>query len=407
MQVGTGFVVILTVVGAWVEAHPQNHYAGLHLVSQPPLVAFMIPLAGSLALLFVRKHSEVVFLITVLAAIGWSILGQLNGATLVPILVAGFWMAQEHNWRRAALVGLAGTVALWTVNGALGPFGFIGGPGLTMWPEMVAALALGSVVSARHLWRDEAQARQRDAERAREEEIHLIINQERMRIARELHDIVAHTMAMINIQASAAQLLLDNDPSSASAAISEIRSASKSGLQELRSILAIMRPSGHGEAHGEVVPDLSAIQRLVKDWDQAGVPTTLVLNGDIFEPPAAVSLATYRIIQEAITNVARHAEKPTTIVTLTYDPTSLTVEVRNTTNSPVSVFRDGTGSGLIGIQERVRALSGVFRAAPVGDRGFQVKAVLPLTTERISDGQQRSEPSETSQARTNDIDGNR
>jgi signal transduction histidine kinase len=407
VPVGTGIVAILAVVGAWVEAHPQNHYAGLHLISQPPLIAFMIPFAAATALLFVRKHPVAVFIFTIIAAVAWSALGQLNGATLVPILVAGFWMAQEDSWRKAALIGLTGTIVLWFVNGALGPFGFIGGPGLTMWPEIIAALALGGVASARRLWRDEAQARQHDAERAREEEVHLIINQERMRIARELHDVVAHTMAMINIQASAAQLLIDTDPSRASAAIVEIRSASKSGLRELRSILAIMRPPGQDEAHGEVVPDLSAIQRLITDWNQAGMPTTLVIGGEPGELPTAVALASFRIIQEALTNVARHAKNPTTQVTLAYAPTSLTIEVKNTTSSPVSGFQEGAGSGLIGMQERVRSLSGSFTAGPLGDDGFQIRVVLQLNEGASQDDRTASVLSNTPQSCANHSDGRR
>ncbi|WP_298344476.1 sensor histidine kinase [Ferrimicrobium sp.] len=407
IPIGTGFVAILALVGAWFEAHPQNHYAGLHLVTQPPLVAFAIPLAAAMSLLFVRRHSTAVFFVTIVAAIGWSVLGQLNGATLVPILVAGFWVAQEHSWRKAALLGLIGTIALWVANGFLGPFGFIGGPGLTMWPEMVAAFALGSVVSARHLWRDEARARQLDAERAREEEIHLIINRERMRIARELHDVVAHTMAMINIQASAAQLLLDSDPSRASEAIAEIRSASKTGLHELRSILAIMRPPGQDEDHGEIVPDLSAIRRLVKDWNQAGVPTSLVVEGEATELPTAVALASFRIVQEALTNVVRHAENPTTIVTLAYTPTSLMIDVHNTTTSPSSTFREGAGTGLVGIQERVRSLSGTFTASPLADGGFRIEAVLPLHTERNRDDQPTFTLSDTGHSGASDADSRR
>ena len=405
VPIGTGIVAILAVVGAWVEAHPQNHYSGLHLISQPPLIAFMIPLAAAIALLFVRKHPVAVFLFTVIAAIAWSALGQLNGATLVPILVAGFWMAQEDSWRKTALVGLAATIVLWFANGAFGPFGFIGGPGLTMWPEMIAALALGGVASARRLWREEAQARQRDVERAREEEIHLIINQERMRIARELHDVVAHTMAMINIQASAAQLLIDTDPSRASTAIVEIRSASKSGLKELRSILAIMRPPERDEAHGEVVPDLPAIQRLIADWSQAGVPTTLVISGEPGELPTEVALASFRIIQEALTNVARHAKNPTTQVTLAYTPTSLTIEVTNTTSSPVSDFQEGAGSGLIGMQERVRSLSGSFTAGPLGGDGFQIRVVLQLKEGASLEDMTASGLSNTSQSGVNHSDG--
>lgn len=386
LPVGVGIVVVLTVVGGYVEAYPQNHYAGLHLTSHPPVFAFLIPLAATLSLIFLRKHAVAVFVFTVVAAMSWSSLGQLSGATLVPILVALFWIAQENTLRKVVLIGLAGTVALWVSNGALGPFGWVGGPGLTMWPEMTLAAALGSLVSARRLAQTEAQGRRLEAERAREEEVHLIVNRERMRIARELHDVVAHTMAMINIQASAAQLLLGSDPARASDALAEIRSASKSGLGELRSLLAIMRPRGPEEGHGEIVPDLSAIQRLVKDWDAAGMPTTLELEGEPRELPTAVAWAGFRIVQEALTNVVRHADRPTTIVRLRYDPTSLTVEVRNTSMDPHSSFTEGTGSGLIGMQERVRSLAGSLSAGPLEEGGFQVLVVLALPANTSQEG---------------------
>ncbi|MCI2975057.1 MAG: sensor histidine kinase [Ferrimicrobium sp.] len=398
IPIGTAFVALLTVIGAYVEAYPHNHYGGLHLSTHPGLVAFALPLASALAILFVRKYSIAVFIFTILAAMGWSALGQLNGAMLVPILVALFWMAKSTSWHRAIPIGILGAIALWVANGALGPFGWIGGPGLTMWPEMITAFALGNVASARQLWHLEARGRQADAERAREEEVRGIINEERMRIARELHDVVAHTMAMINIQASAAQLLLTSDPQRASQAIGEIHAASKSALQELRSILAIMRPPGHEDDHSAIVPDLSAIQGLVEKVNALGMETTLRIQGDPVEPPAAVALASFRIVQEALTNVARHASDAATTVELTYAPEALTIQIDNTAGDATAAFQQGSGSGLIGMQERVRSLAGFFSASSLEGGGFRVRVVLPLSQEatRPEPGTQTSAPRSSS-----------
>jgi signal transduction histidine kinase len=378
---GVGVVVVLTVVGAFVESSPRHHYAGLHLTSHPPLIALGIPLVGALALFLLRSRAVVALVISVLAAIAWASLGQLSGATLVPILVALFWIAQEQPLPRVIGLALVGSAALWVTNGLLGPFGWLGGPGLTLWPEVAAAAAFGAVVSARRLAQHETQARQLEAERAREEEVHVVVNRERMRIARELHDVVAHTMAMINIQASAALILLDTEPQRASEAVMEIRAASKAGLGELRSILSVMRPSDEEDAPREIVPDLAAIRRLVADWNTAGINTTLNLKGAPQELPTAVALASFRIIQEALTNVARHATEPTTTVTLNYQPSSLKIEVANTSTRQSSTYFEGTGTGLIGMAERVRSLAGNFDAWPLPEGGFRLHVELPLPTQ--------------------------
>jgi len=168
-----------------------------------------------------------------------------------------------------------------------------------------------------------------------------------------------------------------------------------------------MRPPGQDEDHGEIVPDLSAIRRLVQDWNQAGVPTSLVVEGEVIELPTAVSLASFRIVQEALTNVVRHAENPTTIVTLAYTPTSLMIDVHNTTTSSSSTFQEGGGTGLVGIRERVRSLSGAFTASPLADGGFRIEAVLPLHAERDRDDQPTFTLSDTGHSGASDVDSRR
>ncbi len=376
---GTTFAALLTVLGAYFEAYPQHHYAGLHLASHLPVIALLLPLMGALGLTLVQRSATGALAIAALACMAWSLLGQLNGATLVPVLVALFWLSRETPWRQALALALPSAILLWVVNGLFGPFGWIGGPGLTMWPEMATALALGGIVYARRQWRAETAARLHDAAIARQEEVQHIIDQERMRIARELHDVVAHSMAMINIQANAALTVIQDNPKAARESVEEIRQASKSGLRELRAILAVMRDPEHGTPT-EVVPDLSAIRTLVDAVTAAGTPTSLVVDEEYLEPPAPIALATFRIIQEALTNVVRHARAAETTVTIRRVGSCIRLTIANGPAAQRSIFNEGTGAGIIGMSERARSLSGTFTSGVLENGGFEVTAELPLPT---------------------------
>jgi len=150
--------------------------------------------------------------LTVAGAVGWAALGQIDGAALVPVIVGVYWVALTRAWRIAVAAGLAGAAAIFVTEGLLGPFGWFGGPNATMWPELLAAGAVGAYVAARRQWLAAESDRAARAEQAREEETRRRVDAERMRIARELHDVVAHSMAMINVQATAASMQLAADP---------------------------------------------------------------------------------------------------------------------------------------------------------------------------------------------------
>jgi signal transduction histidine kinase len=392
---GVALVIVLTVVGAYVEANPAHHYGGLHLTSHPPLAAYLLLAVPAVALTWRNSRPVEVLGLAVAGAVGWAALGQIDGAALVPVIVAVYWVALTRARRIAIAAGLAGAVAIFVAEGLLGPFGWFGGPNATMWPELVAAGAVGGYVAARRQWLAAESDRAARAEQAREDETRRRVDAERMRIARELHDVVAHSMAMINVQATAAGMqLAAADPTSAAEAIQAIRQASKSGLRELRTILDVLRQAdgtgGTDSAGGAVgtdrvspaapVPDLRAVAALVEATSAAGTPTTLELPEPPVPLPAPVTLAVYRIVQESLTNVVRHAGRVAATVGLRHDGGYLYVDVVNDGGPAPAAFSDGTGAGLTGMRERAAALGGTLDAGPRPGGGFAVRARLPVTS---------------------------
>jgi signal transduction histidine kinase len=374
---GVTLVTALAVVGAYVEANPVHHYGGLHLASHPPLAAYLLLAVPALALIWRNSLPVQVFGLAVGGAVGWAALGQIDGAALVPVIVGLYWVALTRAWRIAVAAGFAGAAAIFVTEGLLGPFGWFGGPNATMWPELLAAGALGGYVAARRQWLAAEGDREARANRAREEETRRRVDAERMRIARELHDVVAHSMAMINVQATAASMQLATDPDSAAEAIQAIRRASKSGLRELRAILEVLRQVD-GESPAVPVPDLRAIAALAEATSAAGTPTTLEPAELPVPLPPPVALAVYRIVQESLTNVVRHAGRVAATVALRQEGGYLYVDVVNDGGAAAAAFSDGTGAGLAGMRERAAALGGTLDAGPRPGGGFTVHARLPV-----------------------------
>ncbi len=374
---GVALVTALAVVGAYVEANPVHRYGGLHLTSHPPLAAYLLLAVPSVALIWRNSRPVEVLALAAAGAAGWAALGQIDGAALVPVIIGVYWVALTCPRRVAVAAGLAGAVAIFVTEGLLGPFGWFGGPNATMWLELLAAGAIGAYVAARRQWLAAESDRAARAEQAREEETRRRVDAERMRIARELHDVVAHSMAMINVQATAAGMQLASDPASAAEAIQAIRRASKSGLRELRTILEVLRQADGGSP-AVPVPDLRAIAALVEATSAAGTPTTLELAEPPVPLPPPVTLAVYRIVQESLTNVVRHAGRVAATVGLRQDGGYLHVDVVNEGGAAPAAFSEGTGAGLTGMRERAAALGGTLDAGPRPGGGFAVHALLPV-----------------------------
>jgi signal transduction histidine kinase len=215
------------------------------------------------------------------------------------------------------------------------------------------------------------------AERTREEEARRRVEQERLRIARDLHDAVGHALTTINVQAGVAAHLLDQDPVHARAALGTIEGASHEALDELRAIVGILREhDGEGAPLGPA-PGFDAVGELVERARKLGLDVTLDIRGQRPERlPEAVQLAAYRIVQESLTNARRHAADAPARVGLSFEPDRLLVTVDNGLGATRNGGAGGVGVGVIGMQERAGAVGGTLRAASSPD-GFRVVAELP------------------------------
>src|SRR6266545_5383427 len=208
------------------------------------------------------------------------------------------------------------------------------------------------------------------AERTREEEAQRRAEQERLRIARELHDVVAHTLTTINVQAGVGAHLLDREPEHARTALAAIEAASHEALDEIRAILGVLRESDGADIPLEPAPRVAGVGSLVERVRDAGAEVRLEVVG---EPPDripyAVQLAAFRIVQESLTNARRQAPGATARVQLAYGDDRLHLVIENDSTQALN----GQGVGIVGMRERVGALGGTFEAGPSGD-GFRVVA---------------------------------
>jgi signal transduction histidine kinase len=209
----------------------------------------------------------------------------------------------------------------------------------------------------------------------REEETQRRVTEERLRIARELHDVVSHSISTINVQAGVAAHVMGERPEQAREALLAIKETSKETLRELRGILQVLRQVDEVEPR-DPAPGLAQLDILIKTASEAGVPTKTSILGTVRQLPAAIDLAAYRIIQESLTNVVRHAGRASAEVTLAYEPARIVIDVTDDGRGPTPGNGEA-GHGIAGIRERVGAAGGGIDAGPRDGRGFRVHAWLP------------------------------
>jgi signal transduction histidine kinase len=218
-----------------------------------------------------------------------------------------------------------------------------------------------------------------DARAARAVDARRRVSEERLQMARDLHDVIGHTISLINVQAGAGLDLIDSQPEAARAALDAIKAASREVLDELRVMLAALRNAGES-APLTPTPGLDRLDELVELSRAAGIAVALRTVGEHRALPAAIDLAAYRIVQESLTNIARHACPARATVRLAYRTDGLDIEIsddgRAVSNN--GSLLPGTGSGIDGMRERALAVGGRFSAGPRASGGFIVSAHLPL-----------------------------
>jgi signal transduction histidine kinase len=365
------------VVGAYGEAHPNQVFDKAnngHPVPHTPTAALLLVAVAGGVLAARRWHPAPVLIVSTGCIVAYSLLGYVNGSVLVAAPFALYTVVTRVPPVRALAIAAATATVLMAATAAGNPFGPTGG-GFYLIPAMIAlALFIGTAVASQ---RARAVAAWEAARDKTEEDARRRVDEERLRIARELHDIVAHTMATINVQAGVAAHVLAENPAAAGTALRAIRQSSKEGLQELRAILGVLRQADDGDPT-QPAPGLDHVEALVASAGGAGLPVTLHRSGVPARLPPAVDLAAYRIIQESLTNVIKHAGPAAqAAVSISCTGSRLRVEVTDTGVGRVPGLPGGGGHGLIGMRERAASVDGTLSAGPGPSGGYRVVAVLP------------------------------
>ncbi|WP_045746150.1 sensor histidine kinase [Actinoplanes rectilineatus] len=248
-------------------------------------------------------------------------------------------------------------------------------PGVSL--ALIAAWAIGSGTRSRRAHLAELRARAVDRERERDQQAVLAVAAERGRISRELHDVVAHGLSVMVIQAQGGAAALENRPADTRAALEAIIKTGRDSLADMRRVLATV---GEVDDAWHPQPGVATLSALVTQVREAGTPVTLDISGSCGGLPSAVDLSAYRIVQEALTNTMKYAG-PGANATVTVTRTATTVEITVSDDGSGPGHGDGKGTGLRGMAERVRLLGGRFEAGPGPHGGFVVRAVLPVTVE--------------------------
>jgi signal transduction histidine kinase len=307
------------------------------------------------------------------------------GPVFIALLVALFTTVTAGHRRAALIVAGIGyaffVIGDLTVDRASAEHSLVGYVGAAAW--LLLMLAIAEAVRA-------GRERAREVAHALEEEERRRASEERMRIAHDLHDVVAHNISLINVQAGVALHLIDEQPDQARTALAAIKEASRDALRELRSTLDILRGADDG-APRSPAPGLADLPDLVDSARTGGLDARLEVDGDARQLPAAVELAAYRVVQEALTNVRRHAGATTATVRVSYRAADLAIQVDDDGKggAPGPAARatrsddwpapgeHQEGFGIRGMRERVAGLGGALSARPRPGGGFRVRAHIP------------------------------
>jgi signal transduction histidine kinase len=342
-----------------------------HSARRVDALSYVLVVGAALPLVVRRRWPEVVLVVTGAVTSAYLIMRYPYGPIVLSLMIAIYTVAARLPARRAVVLCGAVLLALLVhvLVRAVGPDGagalgvFVPG---SAW--VVVPFAVGRV----------SRIGRESAARTRAEQAQRIAYEERLRIAQEVHDVVGHGLTAIHLQAEIALHVLPKRPEQAESALLAISRSSGQALDELRATLAVVRSGGDTVAPRTPMPGLASLDDLVARMADAGVAVTLTVTGMRPNLPATVELAGYRIVQEALTNVLRHAGTATAAVQVAYQVDGLSVEVTDAGRGVVGELREG--QGIAGMRERAAALGGVLTTGPRPGGGFRVHASLPVPT---------------------------
>jgi signal transduction histidine kinase len=341
-------------------------------------VATVIGCVGVLPLAF-RRNAPLGSLLVLLAAtaIGTVIAPDYQSFSLFLAWIVGTYSVAAHEPNDRALWGLLAAALMTGFVAAAGGFADQSTI-ISVWIFLGAAWGLGRGIRSRDERAQALQARAEHLTAEQESQAQRAIAEERRRIARELHDVVAHDVSVMVVQAGAAQRVLSQDPERAREAMFSIETSGRQALVELRRMLGVLRAS---DARGSIEPQpvLARVGELVEHVRDAGIEAGLHIEGEPRGLSAGADLAGYRIVQEALTNVLKHAGATAVDITIRYSPAALELNIRD--NGGGRRDERAPGHGLIGMRERVAMFGGTLSAGKAPEGGFAVAAHIPLESE--------------------------
>ncbi len=373
--VDTAIAVFL--LAGTIMAPPSRHYQSAHPLSWPTVA---VAVAMGVALVFRRTWPGAVLAVNVAGLVTHLIVqgGARNSLDLlaaVALATLATHRPRRVSWRAAVLTGLvlaAARVAF--APDSLAPDLI----GQTAW--IVMATAAGEGLRSRRAYIAAIEERALRAEQTREEEAQRRVMEERLRIARELHDVLAHHISLINVQAQVASHVLDDEPRQAREALGHVRQAGKAALEELRTTVGLLRqPGAAEELPTEPAPGLDRLPELITSFTAAGLKVDCHLEGTPRPLPSPVELTAFRVVQEALTNVNKHARQASALVRISYGNRDLTIDVTDdgAGGAAAPPGSESAGHGLVGMRERALSVGGTFSVGPSPGSGFRVHAVLP------------------------------
>jgi signal transduction histidine kinase len=348
-------------------------------LTDPADLGYLLLAVSGLVLVGRRRWPVAVFATTVACSVAYYAAGYPDGPGWVGLFVAIYTVAALGDGRRSLRIVAAGIAVLaveWLSVADLQSFNPAGWVFFRIGTAVMAA-ALGESVRGRRALAAEAEERAARAEQTKEEEARRRVDAERLRIAREVHDTVAHAIAVINVQAGVTAHVLDKRPQQARETLVTIEQTSARALGELRTTLGMLRDADDRRAP---TPGLGQVEELVGMAREAGLDVKLEVASPARELPSATDQAAYRILQESITNAIRHAGPARVTVSLTYGPDDLELRVADDGRGPLATGAE-SGRGIVGMRERAALLGGELTAGPRPGGGFQVQASLPLPPE--------------------------
>ncbi|KUO13239.1 sensor histidine kinase [Streptomyces sp. DSM 15324] len=370
-------VLLCMLAGSFVGPH-SGHTVSWSVRPPAPLSLLLMTL-GALTLVFRRRAPMTVLAVTGTLSVVECVTGDPRAPVAMSAVVALFTVAATTDRRTTLRAGLLTMTALTSAAMLAGPLPWYAQENLGILAWTGIGATAGDAVRSRRAVVQAIRERAERAERTREEEARRRVAEERLRIARDLHDVVAHHIALVNVQAGVAAHVMDKRPDQAKEALAHVREASRSALSELRATVGLLRQSGDPEAPTEPAPGLDRLDELAGTFRNAGLLVEVARADHDAPLPAAVDLAAYRVIQEALTNVQKHAGA---------DAKAEVSVVRVGPHIEITVLDDGSpgpeeapvggGHGLLGMRERVTALRGTLTTGPRYGGGFRVHAILPV-----------------------------